>query len=269
MQRLPGVSLNRVLGLCLILLLASCSQAKREAGAPIVEAPAAGAKAARNYLAYEHTLSIEAAEQNVVPIVDAALAACRQAAADECTALESTLSSGSSRQATLKFRAKPAGIRALKALLSKQGEVAAQSTNAEDLAGPIEDGARKIAMLQNYRAKLEALLARANIEVDPLIKLNRELAEVQSQLEALNGTQAHLVRRVDTEILRVSISAEHHRAFWAPVSAALSRFGENLSEGFSGMITGMAYLIPWGLVLGVLVFGVRKLRRRWRLKKPV
>jgi hypothetical protein len=183
--------------------------------------------------------------------------------------LESRISTGRAAAASLKLRATPAGIKKLIAALGRQGEITEQSSTAEDLAGPIGDSAKKMAMLTDYRAKLEALRDRASSDVDALIKVNRELAEVQGELEALAGKHAHLLQRVETEILNVAIGSERNRTFWRPVAFALSDFGANLSNGISSAIVGLAYLIPWAFVLGLLSWGGRALwRRRKRPKAP-
>ena len=138
------------------------------------------------------------------------------------------------------------------------------STSAEDLAGPIQDTAKQLAMLTDYRSKLEALRSRSNNDVDALIKLNRELADTQSQIEALTGEQAQLVQRVETEILNVTISSYESRSFWSPIGDSTSEFGDHLSEGIASAITAMAYIIPWSLVLLLLIWVARKL---WGLRK--
>lgn len=254
----------RLLALVMLVALAGCAK-KEESGRvaqPMAELPASAARG--NYLAYEHSLQMDAEEHKVGPIFEAAQAACREAASELCTVLESRIGSGRTASATLKFRAKPAGIRLLVASLSKQAQVTEQSTTAEDLAGPIEDTAKKLAMLNDYRSKLEALRARANTDVDALIKVNRELAQVQSELEENAGKHAHLVQRVETEILNVSIDSRHSRSFWRPIGDALSDFGTNLSQGASIAITGVAFLIPWAALLLLLAWVGRALWRRWK-----
>jgi hypothetical protein len=69
---------------------------------------------------------------------------------------------------------------------------------------------------------------------------------------------------VETEILEISIRADQYRSFWQPISLALSDFGGSLSQGISTAITGVAYLLPWGLVIGLVAWAGRKLWRRRR-----
>lgn len=263
--------MTRLLIACLILVaVAGCSQ-KSDFGLAKTVTPAAASERSattaspRRTLAYRHSIRIDVPEDRVAATHEAALAACREATADDCTVLESRVSTGRSASASLRFRAKPAGIPKLVAALSRQADVTEQSTEAEDLAGPLQDGEKKLAMLTTYRTELETLRQRAGSDVDKLIKVTHELAQVQADLEAASGNQAYLVQRVETEILEISISATQNRSFWRPISLAASDFSSSLSHGISTAITGVAYLLPWTFVIGLAAWGVRKL---WRRRQP-
>ncbi len=255
------MSLKRLLSLPLLLIvLSGCGQGTRMASAPGREAPAAAA--AKRSLALEHSVTIDTSEERIPSVFRLAQDACAKAAAEQCAVLEANLTGGRYPAARLKLRAMPAGIRAVLASLAGSGGVVAQSTRAEDLGEPIQDSARQLAMLNSYRTKLEALAARPNLDADALIKLHRELAQVQSQLEAQTNVQANLHRRVDTELLQIEIGAEGQRAFGPPIRDALARFGSSLSEGIAGTISGIAYFAPLALLLAIVAAIVRKLRAR-------
>lgn len=248
-----------LLALLMLIVIAGC--ARKEESAAVAQSVSAqeAVNSPSRYMAYEHAIHLDAEEGKVATVYKAALAACREAIADQCVILGSHLNTGREVSAELKFRGRPGGIRKLIAALGAQGEVISQSVTAEDLTRPIEDSAKKLAMLNDYRSKLEALSGRANNDIDALIKVNKELAQVQSEIEAMTGERTYLVQRIETEILNVSITTVHNRLFWKPVSTALSDFGLNLSEGLSKAITGVAFLIPWSLVLVVFVWVGRKL----------
>lgn len=255
---------SALLALVLLLIVAGC--AKKEESGPAAPAHSAGSseKAVSRYLAYQHSISVDTEEHKVSAVFEAAQVICREATEDHCEVLESRLGAGRTAYASLKFRAKPSGIRKLIAALGKQAEVTEQSTTAEDLASPITDASKKLEMLKDYRLKLESLRDRAKNDVDSLIKVNKELAQVQSELEAVTGSHAHLMQRVETEILNVSIRSVQNRSFWRPITLAIADFGGNLSQGISIAITGIAYLIPWVLFFLFVVWAGRKLWRRWK-----
>ena len=147
---------------------------------------------ANRFLAYEHSIYLQAEEDKVVPVFEAVSGVPRGG--------RGILRNPGSARFEWRWRVrigeipgKAGGIRKLIAILSAQGEVASQSTSAEDLAGPIADTAKQIAMLTDYRTSLEALRSRPSNDLDALMKLTRELADVQSQIETLTGNQAGLI----------------------------------------------------------------------------
>ena len=260
-----------LLSVLVLLSIAGCTKNERSPDAATMRSPmfnAAQMMASPNrYLALQHTIMVDVAEQKIVELYEAGQAACRDAVSEACVVLESQLTTGRQPFASLKFRAKAGGIQKLMATFGTQGAIRSETTNAEDLTAPVEDTARKVAMMTEYRSKLELLLGRANSDVDALIKINRELAHVQSEFEAIKSQQAHLLQRVDTEILSVSITSVESLTFWAPVSASLAEFGSNLSRGIASAVTGLAYLIPWSVLL--LLFGwvsARLWRRQQRAR---
>ena len=250
-----------------LALLAGCSQ-RGEAPASVGAAGQGEAKVseANRFLAYEHSIYLQAEEDKVLSIFEAAQAACREAVEESCAILEARVSSGDAASASLRFRAKAGGIRKLIAILSAQGEVASQSTSAEDLAGPIADTAKQIAMLTDYRTSLEALRGRPSNDLDALMKLTRELADVQSQIESLTGAQAGLTQRVQTELLNVSINSHRSSSFWGTIADSAASFGDVLSSGIAATIIAFAYVLPWAVFIGGIAW-IALAIRRWRKRR--
>lgn len=249
----------------LLAVLAGCSKVQKAPsfGQVTQNERAAPASAPVRQLAYEHDVDIDAAPDRVAALYADGLRACRDAGA-ACTLLESRIQSEPEAEATLKLRASPPLIPKLVTAMGQRAELARQSTRAEDLSGPIADTARELAMLDDYRTRLEALRNRAGSDIDALIKVNHELAEVQAKVEAANDTRAQLARRVDTEILNVSIRSDRQQSFWAPIGRAAKEFGGNLAKGIAIAISGVAYLLPWLVMILVATWAVRKLWRRRR-----
>jgi len=273
---LPTIVKSSVLAL---ILLQGCSKPLQytsgapvagmveRAPAPAMKEPAAPDAAQRGkYLAYEHSVTVDAAEAEVKPLLDKLVAACQADAANQCTLLSSGVQGGRDSSASLRMRLKRPGVDKLIALASAGGEVASRNTVAEDLEGPIRDNSKRLDMLRSYREKLLALEGKVGNNAEALIKLSQELATVQSELESAAGTEAHLMERVNMDLLNIAIQSRAQRGFWSPVSRSLRDFGSNLSEGIASAITAAAYLLPWALLLFVLGLAVRKIWRKARGK---
>ena len=224
---------------------------------------------ARQFLAYEHWLTVDASETQVAGIYRQSLAACQSLPNASCVVLDSRLSTGRRSSAAIKMRVRPEFVKKIIESLGKLGEITHQSTTVEDLATPIGDAEKKLAMLTSYRTQLEGLRGKANNDIDAAIKITKELAQVQSDLEVLTGEHAHLLKRVQTEVLNLSIESEQNLSWWAPIQSAIRDFSGNLAEGVSTAITATAFVLPWLFVFGLLIGLVRKVWIKFKRKTTV
>lgn len=253
---------------CAALLVAGCNKApvgQSSAAAPRERAAPEG-KDRRATLATTRHVDMEVAPEAVAPLFTSTQAACEADAASGCVVMASSLNTGDDARADLTLRAAPAGIARLLARLHANGGLVGEGAQSVDLAAPIVDTERQIAMAREYRESLLALRAKGGNDIKALMSVNEELARVQSQLEAATGERAHLQQRIDTETLTVAIASTGARAShpWRSISQALQEFGAHLAEAAGGAITFVAYAIPWTGVLLPLGWGLRWLWRRRR-----
>jgi len=267
-------------GLCTALLLAlallaGCNKAPApglgEEAAMVApgERKAGGGDSRRATLATTRHVQMEVAADAVSTLFNATQAACVADAASQCTVLKSGLTTGEHPRADLTLRAAPEGIARVLAKLRVNGGLVAESATSEDLAAPIVDTERQMAMAREYRDSLLALRAKGSNDIKTMMSVNEELARVQSQLESATGERAHLQQRIATETLTVAIAAsgDGQRQAWAPLSRALHEFGANLGQAAAAAITFLAWAIPWALVLLPLAWGLRWLWRRRRVRR--
>lgn len=258
--------------LCVLALLAGCGKPVEPGTGAASLAPVREAKVAvadtdrRAMLATTRRVDMAVAPDGVVPLFNATQAACEADAAGACVVLGAHLSSGPHPHADLTLRAASAGVARLLARLRVAGGLVSESAESEDLAAPIVDTDRQVAMAREYRDSLLALRARGSNDIKTLMSVNEELARVQSQLESASGERAHLQQRIDTETLTVAIATtgENERHAWQPISRSLHDFGANLGEAVAGTVTFVAWVIPWACVLLPLAWLLRWLWRRRR-----
>lgn len=249
-----------------LALLSACAP-KPEAGGAQGGAAANASQPRGKHLAYEHSIAIDAAEDAVKPLMDKLVAACNAEVQQGCVLLEASLDTGRDKQAHIRLRAKPDAVTRLSALATAGGQVARQETRAEDLARPIADSGKRLAMLRSYQKKLEELEGRSANNADNLIKVSKELAAVQSELEQASGENARLLERVKLDVLNIAIYSQRSRSFWSPIARACDEFAGNLAQGIASAVVGLAYILPWSLILLALFFGGRKLWRRAKSRR--
>ncbi|HEY9025446.1 MAG TPA: DUF4349 domain-containing protein [Burkholderiaceae bacterium] len=256
--------------LMLLALLAGCDRPAvlaREPSAPaMAKAQERAGDGRRATLATTRRVDMEVAPDGVAPLFASTQAACEADAASACVVLASRLDTGDYAHAELTLRAAPAGIARLLAKLHSGHGLVGESASSEDLAAPIVDSERQIAMAREYRESLLALRAKGGNDIKAMMSINEELARVQSQLESATGERAHLQRRIDTETLTVVIASTGAREShpWRTIASAFGEFGAHLADATGAAITFVAYAIPWAIVLLPLAWGARWLWRRRR-----
>jgi hypothetical protein len=261
-----------LVSMCATLLVAACSKTAHDQGgmapAPKEMAAPAGDSAGkrRATLATTRSVQMQVAPEAIAPLFTSTQAACEADVDSQCVVMASRLETGERAHAELTLRAAPAGIARLLARLHAGTGLVGESASSQDLAAPIVDSERQMAMAREYRDSLLALRAKGSNDIKTLMSVNEELARVQSQLESATGERAHLQQRVDTETLTVSIDSTgaHETHAWRSITDAFREFGTHLAEAAGGAITFVAYAIPWAVVLLPLAWSVRWLWRRRR-----
>lgn len=249
------------------VLIGGCGRKEEAAAEAPASSPADMSYKHSQFMAYEHRIELDVDEGKVVSVHKVAESFCIKDAANECEILESSLDSGAyGSSARLKVRAKPAGIQTLMDNVSTGANVTHQSITGEDLAEPIADTSKQLEMLKAYRSKLEMIGKKPAIDIDALIKVNKELVEAQSQIEDLAGKHAHLMKRVNTEILTIFISSPLEKGFFRPIFEAIKGFKTNFSTAISSVIIAFAFILPWIIVISLLWWGVKKIRPYFKKK---
>ncbi|WP_160151539.1 DUF4349 domain-containing protein [Microbulbifer sp. ALW1] len=253
--------------LAVTVLVSGCSSSEDDSSAEFSDIRMGEQQKEKNkYLAYTHRISIDLPVNKVKDRYDELVEWCVDDREFKCMLLDSSLSTSNFVHAKIRVRIVPEGVVPYLTKASDQGSTTEKSTEVEDLAESIVDNQKRLEMLSDYRDKLEALSERSDGDVEALVKIASELAKVQSDLEYSLGKKAHLMQRVEMDVVNLNLFSRSQKSFWRPIGESISEFGSNLSEGISSVITIIAYLIPWTILLSIIVFVARKLWvRRKRL----
>ena len=226
-------------------------------------APVTPAVPRTDTLAYEHTVSIETRKDLLPTRLREVEAACNTDRPSGCTILDVSLNSQQDLpHGSIRMRLARTGLEPIIAVASKDAKVVGRSTHAEDLAEPVADNERQLALLTLHRDRLTELM-RSKLNVDQLITVSKELATVQSQIDALSTAGANLQRRINTELLTINFSLpmQAYAANQSPVMDALRSFGSTFREAVGMVIRFLAVLLPW---LVIILPGLFLLRLFWR-----
>lgn len=252
----------------LVLLLAACGQSNSldEGGAQYASKDLSLQRSKNPFLAYEHRISVEVEKAGLLDTFNKIIDKCVNDTEHQCVVLSSSHKAGSYSYAGIQMRLSPEGVKHYMEFVSAAGEVSSQSTTAEDLTDVIADTEKRLDMLMSYSSKLEQLEQDPNNNIDSLIKISSEMAQVQTQLEYAQGEKAKLYQRTTQDLLNISMQSNQHEAFFDPIADSLDEFGENIAEGISVFITALAYLLPWILALWLVFYVVLVIWRKTRKK---
>jgi hypothetical protein len=229
------------------------------------EAVASGAvsssTAPTSALALQHSISLEIEASKVQPLFHQIEEMCQKIAITQhCQLINSNLSKEQEPSANLSLKAKAQGIKMIIEVLNKNN-VTNYAINSENLAGSISDVQKRVAMLTSYRDNLEKLSKKTNASLESLMKVNQEMATVQSEIETLRGEHAFMVDRVQTQTLNISISAKSKMSsdasFIEQIKNAIIESIDGFIIAFKFFIVSLIYLLPWVFV-GFVVYFIYK-----------
>lgn len=161
------------------------------------------------------------------------------------------------------------------AALSQVGTVQSHSRNEEDITDQYYDTDAHIKAKTAQRDRLLALIDRAE-NLDTLLKLEQELAEVQGELDSLTGQ----LKRYDNQVAYATVRVSLYQT--ALTRSGNTPYGSRLAEAFTGafstaleVLKDMGVALVWMLpllliaaaVVLIVLLATRKQRRQRKAQR--
>ena len=171
------------------------------------------------------------------------------------------------------IRIKPESFDAFEAILAAPpAEVTSRSRSAEDLNMPIHDLERRLEMKTVLRDRLTAMLRdqTAKTAAD-LITIEKELAQIQSDIESITAQRDGL--RIRTDNVRIEIdyrgaASSLGGADLTPIYQAVGAINQTAVNSVSWLISSLAAIVPWLPMIALIWWLSRRGMRHWRSRKP-
>lgn len=148
--------------------------------------------------------------------------------------------------------------------LSRLGTVSYRSSQSQDVTDTYVDTAARIKTMQAGVDRVRALLARATT-LEQIVSIEAELTRRQADLEAMQARLAALDKRVAESDVTVTLwtagvspGADGDGGFVAAMRGAWEAFLTSATV----ILTGLAVMLPWLVLVLIAVLVVRRLRRR-------
>lgn len=231
-------------------------------------------EALQRYLAVRQELNVE--------VPQAQLADAWGQVRDLCATLRCELLSASLLRETpqqpgnamLEMRVAPADVDRLLGTLAGVATIVSQNTLSEDKTAEVIDVEARIRNRTEFRDSLRLMLRDTTTKrtMSDLLEIQRTLSDTQAELDAMAAQRKVLEQQTSKQHIQIQFTPT--RALvqggtsYSPIGRALRDAGHVLGESMGALITFVAAVLPW-LVLVVLPLGwmLRALWRRRRARK--
>lgn len=224
------------------------------------------------FLAYSYSRGLEIPSDRLPGVMDAHVQACQAAGPRVCQLIGSNRTGDpeSYMEGYVSLRAEPMWLRTFIAGLAAQadeagGRIIAENVSSEDLTRQIVDTEARLRAQTALRDRLQQLLRDRPGRLADLLEVERELARVQSELDSLQSTLAVMRTRVAMSELSLQYRSAPRSVgsdTFEPLRRALASFLGIIVAGFAAIITIVAGLIPFAIVVVPIVWLALRWRRR-------
>lgn len=229
--------------------------ARTRDGAP--ETP--GGQSSERLIAYSYGYQLETPAAATSSLVETHRDACVAAGPDTCQVVNANIREQGDRgvSGTLSLRAVPAWIDGFRAGLSSQledadGRIRNQTQTAEDLTATIVDLEARLIAKETLRTRLTALLERPGASVEELVRVERELARLQGDIEGSQARIRALRSRVSMSALTLNYASRIEpvsRSAFDPLGRALRNLSGDFARGLADVLSFIAGFLPWMIVI--------------------
>ena len=170
-----------------------------------------------------------------------------------------------SAHGTVTLKVPAGGFDGLVADLRELGRVRGESTATQDVTKAYTDLEARLEVKRRTRARLEAILAGRAGSLDELLRVEREIERVVTEIERMEGERRYYDQRVAVSTLTIVLfepgSAVRPGAF-APVAEAMRGALGVLATSIAALVFVTMSALPWVAVAWLLWTLVRRARRR-------
>jgi len=232
--------------------------------------------AAERFVAVRHRLEIVGPGSGLARSIEAVVAFCRTI---QCEILSSSVTNETailSASGNVAAHVAPQDLNKFLDFVEKQGKIAQHSNESEDKTAAVIDVEAKLKNQTEFRDSLRRMLTKPGVSVADLLQIQEKLAEAQAELDSEAMQRKILANETEKVNVEIAFHAEQHmvgRGAFTSVGEALRDFGSVLGDSLAALITAVAAILPWLIVIApvlwFLIRAIRRFRERRRAAKAV
>ena len=179
--------------------------------------------------------------------------------------------------ANLTLKATPAWLTGYEGRLATDaqgagGKLTKTQVTTEDLSRQIVDTQAAVNAKTALRDRLLQMLQTRSADLSDLLAVQEKLSDAQGDLDATNSELATMKERIATSDVTIDYTSTGVLApqgTWSPVGSAVTGASGVLAASIAVLIYAVAFLAPWVLIIGGLIWAFRKRIFRPGKPKPV
>ena len=154
--------------------------------------------------------------------------------------------------------------------VEKVGKVNSSNVSAQDISDQYYDLKARLETKKKQESRLLSLLDRKDVKLQEILQLEQELARVRGEIESMEGRKQFWDKQVAYSTVTINITQDVQAVkepddIWKPLRKAMRDLKPTFvsSTGvlvafFAGIITLVAALIPWIIILLLIMFVWKK-----------
>jgi hypothetical protein len=213
------------------------------------------------WLAVRHDLRIRTDPDQVEAAWDKTVQACRRHGCELLSSAVRHADGGIPASGSLDARLPPGQLDAFLGELSQLGVTLGHTSMAEDQTDAVIDTDARHKNLSDFRDRLRSLVATPGAKLSELVELQRQLAEVQSEIDGLSGRRKALANETEKVHVVVAIEATPslgESGLWAPLLDSARSAAQTLAQSVATLVNFAAMVLPWLLVAGLFGIVIRR-----------
>ncbi|AJG18069.1 DUF4349 domain-containing protein [Cupriavidus basilensis] len=226
-------------------------------------------EAQRRYLALKYALTVENAADFLESGWKSVVQRCQALGCELLEAGFTRSRDGALPRGELRARIAPKALPDLLKAAEQGGTVVSNAVSSEDKTDQVIDAEARIKNTTELRDRLRAMLQNARGPLRDVIELERELARVQGELDAINGVRKMLAAQTDRNEVRIDFVAREtfvSQRKVSPLRAAVNDIAELFLGSLAMLIRVAAGALPW-LLVGVPLLWLALAWRRRRVAR--
>jgi hypothetical protein len=226
----------------------------------------------QRFIAVRHKLEIIAPESDLPKAWDSTIAFCGTIQCEIISSSITTRVRGSFPSGSISVRVKSDDLMKLFAQIGAQGKIVQHTTESEDKTGVVIDTDARIKNLTSFRDSLRTMLAKSSASVKDLVEIQRQLTDVQSQLDSETAQRKNLANETEKVAVEITFQVDESIlgvGFFVPISDALRESGAVLADSVASLITVIVAVLPWLVLVVPIGWLLTRYLRKQRRKRPL